>query len=275
MSLLCVEATLAAPVVTTDDIHFDGLLTSAHPRARSAAREGLIGRDTPLASIPYIPIPLQRATARGLTLPLASAAQWPEDAKLAAEHVVKRRDGWDVEALRGPIHLGLGPGKNRMLRLPVILARTVAWWAMGERREVLRLVQRITHIGSWRAAGFGLVSSWRVETCDPATIDPRRVLVHEGVAQRHLPAEWCAGAETLGVGPIEPPYWHPGRDRPAVARAGTRVTLIREIEESCYAAADPATNRRWKERRDAARESARARRHAGGAAQGGPGAAPD
>lgn len=264
MSLLRIQATLAAPVVVSDDLHFDGLLMTAHPIARAAH----VSRETPLDQLPAIPLPLQRATLRAITLPLASAAVWPAEAKLSTDHTVKRRDAWDLEALALPIHLGLGPGKNRMQQLPIVIARAVTWWAMGRRREVLRLCQRITHVGSWRAAGYGAVVRWEVQLMDPTEHDPTHVLVRDGVAQRHLPAEWCVQAESLSDAPIEPPYWHPARARPRVARAGTRVILTRELIESCYAAADPAKNDAYRQRRDAERHARRARADAAGATEG-------
>lgn len=265
MSLLLVEATLGSPVVVRDELHLDGLLMAAHP----LARETPIARTDSLDALPAIPLPLQRLTLRGFRLPLATVAIWPEEARLGTDHTVRRRDGVDIEMLASPINLGLGPGKNRMQRLPIVIAPRVSWYAMGRRREVLRLVQRITHLGAWRSAGYGQVHAWTVTTLHPEQHDPTSVVRREGVAMRPLPRSWCADATTVHAAALEPPYWHPGRIVPDVVPAGTPITLTRELMEACYAAADPAKNDRWRMRRDQERRARRAGTDGAGAPEGG------
>jgi hypothetical protein len=242
MPVVLLTAHVAAPIVIDDELHLDGLLETAHPNSRQVP----VSRTTRLEDLPTVPIPICSHSLDGLTTRLCTSMRLPDAARMVRSHVVKRRDGEDIEALANGVNLGLGPGKNRMNALTTLITPYVQWLAIGDRRELLRLARRVLFVGSWRSAGYGLVTGWTAENVDA---DPPTVLVADGVAQRHLPASWCAWHEGTVTGPIRPPYWHPARQTETIVRAGTRCALKPTVEAACHAVADPAALRAHRERK--------------------------
>lgn len=254
MTLRIVEvvATLAAPVVLTDEMHLDGLLASAHPLCRGAP----IGRDTPLSRIVDPPIPVMNLSDGGVSVRLCTVADAAPSARLTTSQVVKRRDAEDIASLARPVHLGLGPGKNRLGRLPVVVTPTLTWRAVGERRGIVRLLNRITCLGTWRSAGYGQVCRWDV-TVHP-TDTPEQVLVsRDGRAQRTIPTSWTEWAETTVTGAIQAPYWHPARlvasCVPVGARCVLRPTIIEAVRRAAHHEHQVAHRKRHESRRETRR----------------------
>jgi len=252
MTLRIVEvvATLAAPLVLTDEMHLDGLLASAHPMCR----ESPIGRDTPVTALVSPPLSVMQLSFGGATVRLCTVADAAQSAQLTTSQVVKRRDALDIAALARPIHLGLGPGKNRLGRLPVVVTPTLTWRAIGDRRGIVRLAKRITHVGTWRAAGYGQVVHWDVTM--HAVDDPESVLVRDGRAQRTLPASWVEDAETVTTGAIQAPYWHPARQGASIVPVGARCTLRAAIIDGVRQAAHHEHQVAHRKRHEARRASA-------------------
>lgn len=233
MRLIEVIATMQAPLVVTDDLHLDDLLTSAHP----LYRQQHVTRQTAMETFAEPPIPVMAVTFGGARVRLCSSAQYTEQALLGSTRVVKRRDSEDLAQLARPIHLALGPGKNRLGRLPIVTSATLRWLAVGDRRGVLRLLQRLTHLGGWRSAGYGFVASWAVVEM---SVDASEVvLVQHGVAQRNLPAAWVTTASGYADGPIAAPYWHPGRRHERLVPAGTHCELKPAVIQAVRVASDP------------------------------------
>jgi hypothetical protein len=95
----------------------------------------------------------------------------------------------------------------------------VAWFAAGDRREVLKLLKRVPAVGKKVAHGYGRVLRWEVER-----LQDGRPHDHwpwwwdsEGapVLMRPLPAGPWLPAGLLGARPdygaCTDPYWHPSR----------------------------------------------------------------
>lgn len=254
MSLVAVTAYLDSPVLTSEEIHFDGLLAAAHPSCRHQP----VGRETPLAALARPRLPVCDVRVHRWRIALASVAEYAPEAQLGSVHAVRRRDGWDIEALAQPIHLGLGPGKNTMKRLTIVTSPWVRWWAVGNRREILRLVNRHVHVGQMRSHGYGLVRAWSAEYVEGS--DPLRVWIDQGRAARHLPAAVCTAAARVEDGAVEPPYWHPGRVTAQVVPAGTRAAIAPEWVAEIRRLASPEAARQVKASKDAARRARQADR---------------
>lgn len=103
-----------------------------------------------------------------------------------------------------------GPFKNARLSIPMFITSAVNWYACGDRAEIERLLNCVTHIGSQRRSGHGAVKSWHVEPHD--SIDDCRLkrAVPTDYANEHgikgLPFEW----------PIRPPARHPDNQRQCI-----------------------------------------------------------
>jgi len=219
MGVLIITAVMDAPIVLSQELHLDGLLASAHPMCRAEP----IGRETAPSAFVRPPLPMQSVRVHREQMYYCTAAQFADDARLATIDVVKRRDGLDIESLAQPIHLGLGPGKNRWTKLTSVVTPWVRWYAVGHRRGLIRLARRITHLGQMRGAGHGQVREWTV--ADDPDLDPACVWVRDGLAQRNLPQAVLLEHGELGTAALEYPYWHPAQQREHVARAGSPVTV--------------------------------------------------
>jgi CRISPR type IV-associated protein Csf3 len=95
-------------------------------------------------------------------------------------------------------------------------------------------VRSVRHIGIMRRHGYGRVRKWEIVEADTA---PDQLLVGlDGRAARHLPAEWCIDNQSVDVGAVLPPYWHPGRNQPRV-----RFGCSAKLREEVYAAVSRLT----------------------------------
>jgi len=229
MQMLRVVATMAAPVVAAHDVHLDGILEQALYR-RMARMQGWpeVTRETDVASLPRLPLPVASVKALGLAVRLASAWDLPAEARVAQHHKAKRRDTEDTHRIARAFTPGAGPDRNLLFRVQAVETPTIAWRCFGDRREVRKLLDLIPSVGSHRRDGSGQVQSWAVEPSDEPL---SRCLVREdGAAARHIPAAW---SEELprAWGAWCGPYWHPSRQCPVIG-VGDRLVLRKPVEES-------------------------------------------
>ncbi|MEQ8767231.1 MAG: hypothetical protein RL885_25195, partial [Planctomycetota bacterium] len=224
------------PVAGGGPLHLDGILM-AHHRGVQGGTAPSRGEPTERAiRIGELAHPSRWIAVLerdGHQVPLCSAIQW------AAKHVcmetmVSRRDAEDVELLGRPVNRAQGPDRDKMLPVPLIAAPHAFWYLVGHRREVKKLLRSVTHLGSHRRQGYGVVRSWDVEALE----DPkgRWSWTLDGEAVRHLPSEWCETAERRDVGCVEPPYWLHSRHVDRVP-AGTICTVDPEIERAAHSIA--------------------------------------
>jgi hypothetical protein len=222
-----VVARLGAPVHGNYAIHLDGLLAEVTFRRMRGPVEART-RQTPIDVLVDLPVPLTRIRARDSWLWASSAWMLSDDAEHYADYVIQRKDTEDIERLVLPWTPGSGPGRNRMLRSIVTVARETSWLAVGDRREIKKALALLNDaLGGRRRHGMGRVLEWRVESCD---VDPIDCLVsRDGQAMRHLPVAWCreVGGAVLHGG-WQPPYWHPGLHGPIVA-PGAMVRLHDDV----------------------------------------------
>lgn len=78
------------------------------------------------------------------------------DFDLATKHV-------DFGNRRGKVDAKSGYYKNYRMPIVTYLVPKLEWYAVGELKEVVLLVDEITHIGKKRSQGFGRVQRWTVE----------------------------------------------------------------------------------------------------------------
>jgi|GEM_PF-1951059 len=222
MTVYRVRAYFDTPVVFAEDIHLDGLLMSAHPDAKKRP----IDRSMRDCDLPRIPVPILRMSQLGHKINLCTAAETSPGAQMVEDYTTKRRDGQDFDWLSRSVHLGLGPGKNRMRRLLVVVADYFEWlaWSRGG-QGIKKMLRRLRYVGSWRSAGYGVVKRWEINPTDLRITD---VLIQNNVAKRHLPLSWCSEAAAKDFGRVKPPYWLPNGEVPRV-RAGTHCHLKGEI----------------------------------------------
>lgn len=130
------------------------------------------------------------ACSRALYSPGAHAtvrARKHPEAGIAARYA---RDGkWDI---------GGGPLKARDVPFPAVIVREVRWHALADPAALLRLLERVPHLGKLGGHGNGRVLSWHVEEHGDRDAWRDRVMPEPG----GMP------------GSVRAPHWHPTRKMP-------------------------------------------------------------
>lgn len=213
---LLIKARLGSPLAG-DPPQLDGLLIDQLCLFQGYRR---FGRNDPLpADSDSIRIPIAHSMFGGANVPLASS---PIFAAVAGtdrhEHVVKKLavEYADMLAPERRLKIAVGGGDFKSYRLPlrVRLVPVVAWFAIGDRRTVLKVVRRVRAIGHKRSIGYGRVAEWTVDRIDadyswfaPSERGP--------VLMRPLPEAGRFPAGLIGARPdfvaVKSPYWHPDR----------------------------------------------------------------
>jgi hypothetical protein len=202
MPRLRVRAYLSAPVALTAPLHLDGLLVSCAEVV--AGRH--VTRTCEAGEIVRPPIPLCAVSLLGRSAYLGSAAESAPNARRMSEHLTRRRDADDLDHLTKPVDTRSGPGRDVMLRFPILLTPYVEWQAVGSRRPMLKLLRRrVQAVGMLRRHGYGVVERWEIESVEES---PDTVLVSRGRARRNLPVEWLEAPEVVERVPLSAPYWH-------------------------------------------------------------------
>lgn len=96
-----------------------------------------------------------------------------------------------------------GAYKNARMAITKRIAPDVSWHVVGNKEECARLLSRVTHIGSQRRSGFGLVKEWILSS--DGSEETARLF-------RALPYDFAVDNGVQGVViecPIRPPSRHP------------------------------------------------------------------
>lgn len=216
---LLVTARLASPLAG-DPPHLDALLEWALSLYRPKAEPGYkIDRRFAAPPMAEIPIPLQRSDVGPWKIACASSPILPIPTMEAVEHIGKKigveHAGLLAEKSRIVVATGNSWTKSYRIPLRIRTVDRVAWFAVGNRREILKILQRhILSIGKKVADGYGRVSEWTVErTAEDCSWYAR----HERgrVLMRPLPIVSGVPSGLVGFrqdfGAACPPYWHPER----------------------------------------------------------------
>lgn len=128
----------------------------------------------------------------------------------------------DLGRRSGRINAASGRYKQFRMPNPVSVTPELAWYCVGDRREVERLANRITHVGKKRSEGYGAVARWEVEPW-PADWSETG---SDGQLMRAIPAELREEqpqGSYLEITGFRPPYWHRLRQAPCWAPRGVRA----------------------------------------------------
>ena len=233
MRLLRVTATLSTPGVSGHDIHLDALLERAQLHRDGIDVDGMIDRLTPLDHFSRITLPIRSVDILGARVRLASGWRLSDDAQPARVHLTSRADAEDIERKARAYTPGSGAGRSRLVAREGVTARHIEWMAVGDRREVLRLLRLLSFVGSLRRGGYGVVDDWSVEAVEGDVVES--VLVSaEGIALRALPPAWLS-TPPASIGAWRSPYWHP-EAQVRCALPGGPVSLQPAVRSACISA---------------------------------------
>lgn len=145
-----------------------------------------------------IPLPLARWERSGVWGWRASALFPEGETAESLVHWRKRLRQDRIELTGGSPNLTNGVYRDWNMPLPLLLARTMVAYAVGDRRNVRHeLVRSIRWLGKKRAHGRGRVVGIEVAQCDEDWS-----IAHDGVLTR-----WMPDAEGTRLVRPRPPYW--------------------------------------------------------------------
>lgn len=200
-----------------EPIHLDALLHWVIAPYH-ITRHGITRDDEPEC----VPLPLAKTTFNGVQIWRASALFTDGVALESLSFWRKRLREHRIELTAGSPNRSNGTYRDWQMPVHLTLCHRLIGYATGNRREILRALRRLTHLGKKRAHGYGKIRSVEVER-----IDEDRALVWEGRAMRWLP-DPREGARL--VRPV-PPYWSRiGRVR--CCEVGDPAPLARVIERA-------------------------------------------
>lgn len=226
---LQVTARLASGVAhaTPWGISLDGLLASEiRENYKSECREhGIDYQPYDLATAPaMLELPLARCTLAGPDdWHWATTFAWP-DGEVPGPHVhywSSRPDHHALDqlsdALPALVPERQGRYRARVMPLPLTIASTLVWRAVGDPDAISDLLADVQTIGRKRSSGHGHILDWTVEPTDE---DPwaSSHLHPDGTLGRTAHAQCLRGhqsVETGGEGQmgLRPPYMHPATRR--------------------------------------------------------------
>jgi CRISPR type IV-associated protein Csf3 len=206
---LRITARLQAPVICDDRLPLDGVLFYFAMRGRygfevsTVPLNAVIGDDADKRKL--VPFALYYRNVGGVNYWLyrCSFACWVGTVAEGRDYWAKRFDVKqsqivDFGGRRGKVITK--SGKYKGYRMPVFTrhALAVRWYAVGDKREVERLLNFCTHLGKKSSQGYGAVLDWQVESWqDDWSIESPRGLM------RAVPSE-----SGLLAG-FRPSYWSP------------------------------------------------------------------
>lgn len=215
---LLVTAHLVTPLAG-DAPRLDGVLECAmslfHPKAVPGHK---ITRDGPAPPMGAIPISVARERLGDWIVARCSDPILPACELETVEHVAKKIAVENADLLRADRRLVVSTTNSwtKSYRLPLRIRPVdrVCWFAVGERKGVLRILRLVHAIGKKPSIGYGRVAKWTAERIDAdlSWFAPS----HEGpVLMATLPVggwlpEGLVGARR-DYRTACPPYWHPER----------------------------------------------------------------
>ena len=192
---------MTSPVILTDPLHLDAVITAVHPDAVDTT---LVRTMDAKGSIKGLPLPLERAGAHGQWVWAASAAYFPDTAKPFSGKYCRRKDEYDADWLGKNVMTIGGIYKNRVASVSGVATPEVCFLAVPkDEGQLLALCRRARGLGRLHASGYGLIRDVRLER---VTRDWRDALVYAGQAMRTLPCEMLASDCHKSIRP-QPPYW--------------------------------------------------------------------
>jgi hypothetical protein len=215
---LLITARLDSPIAA-DAPRLDALLMMVLSLHYAKTRPGYkIDRSLPAPPQDEIAIPLLRERLGPWSVARCSDPIYGVCSAEYVEHVTKRIAAEEAELLHPDRRVVISTTNSwtKSYRLPLRMRRIdcVYWFALAERRALLKTLRRVDYLGKKRSVGNGRVASWEATAVEedhswfaPSPAGP--VLMATLPAGPWLP-HGLVGFRA-GFGGCCPPYWHPDR----------------------------------------------------------------
>lgn len=220
---LLIIARLCSPLAG-DPPNLDALLEYlCAPFHASGVAGCKVDKKFPAPAQDAVPIPIRRDWTAGADgsrwyVPLCSSPILSMSESEGVEHFNKRvaveHAGLLAPQSRVVVNTTNSWTKSYRLPLRVRVVPVVAWFAVGDRREMLKLLRRMKSIGKKPSIGYGVVREWTVERADAdlswfAPSDAGSVLMRVLPFGDWLPKNLVGFRRDFAA--VVPPMWHPER----------------------------------------------------------------
>lgn len=209
---------VSTPVITTAQIHLDGILSAVHPAMHNLNG---ITRQSARRELTAAPIPVDSAKIDGSWVFCCTASDFDDSAKVFTDKFNKRKDAIDYHYINRRLTPRSGPGRDRLETCYGVICEFVRFYAStSDLQELTRICKRVRSIGNLRKMGYGAVSSFCVAETELQWSD---CLVQSGVSMRNLPARMAIDGHISRI-PVRAPYWLPDNMEPGIM-AGEKCRL--------------------------------------------------
>lgn len=192
---------VSAPVITTTQIHLDGILSAVHPAMHNLS---WITRQSARSEVKTAPLPIDSAKIGSKWVFCCTASDFDDSAKVFTDKFNKRKDAIDYHYITRRLTPRSGPGRDRLETCYGVLCEYVRFYASTtDLREMERICKRVRSIGNLRKMGYGSVSCIEINKTE---LSWKECLVLNGIAMRNMPA--CMVDEGfISRIPVQSPYW--------------------------------------------------------------------
>ena len=212
--------TMTTPIVLAHPwLHLDGILAHLINRELSGSDYYVLPSKQPIEPSS----PIRRMPLKNFKDFFHASISFFEPNQASTTTIYKRfyeQEAHTIETKKAKIDLGRGPFRSYMMRLPYIPARTVTFHALGDPREIGRLLSHLAGLGKKVVLGFGAIKSFRIEEEE----EEDHSLIMDGKAMRPIPMRYCKRASEQMMLAYRPPYWDK-RLVAACASPGAEVEL--------------------------------------------------
>lgn len=195
-----------SPIILTEAIHFDALLSSVHPAMHNLGTH--LTRHSNSKEVRHAPLPIDSAKCENTWVWCATISDFDNTATFFNDKFNKRKDHIDYMYLKKRYTPGTGPARDKMETAYGVLCKYVKfYYSTTDNKEVERILKRVRNLGALRKMGYGEVSGFETQETNKSW---QECLVKDGEAQRNLPEEIADGDYTKIC--VHPPYWMPSNE---------------------------------------------------------------
>lgn len=224
MEVIRAVFSMVTPIIISEPLHFDAVLTAVHPNALPQPWTNNRLREKDL---PDLPLPLKKAVSGDDWVWCASTCSLDDEARPYSGTHTKRKSREDVFFLQKNVMVIGGVFKDWIISDQGFSTRSLSFLAEPtDMKELAWLCSRITHFGKLRGMGYGQVSGFRLEELGSKSW--KDCLVQGIRAARDLPQSFIYGGFGWDYVNVHPPYWDMDRRVSGVA-TGNVMTLAPEV----------------------------------------------
>lgn len=215
---------LTTPIIISEPLHFDAVLTAVHPDALPQPYTNNRLREKDL---PDISLPLRKAEAEGDWVWCASTCSLDGEVRPYAGTHTKRKAREDTFFFKGNVMVIGGVFKDWITADHGFVVSRLSFLAEPtDMKELAYLCSRVTHFGKLRGMGYGQVSGFRLEELHAHSW--KECLAQGRRAARDLPQSFIYGKFGWDWVNTKPPYWDMDR-RVAGVATGNTLELAEDV----------------------------------------------